>query len=44
MRRTARWWVGGKVQGDEEVVQDATVERDNLLRRKPRVKRYRPTV
>jgi hypothetical protein len=41
MRRTARLWVGGSVQGDVDSEKDATVERDNLLiiRKKPRVTR-----
>jgi hypothetical protein len=38
-RRTARLWAGGSVQGDVESEQDATVERDNLLRKTPCVKR-----
>lgn len=39
MRRTARLWVGGSVQGKVVSEQDAVVERDNLLSKKPRVKR-----
>lgn len=39
MRRTARLWVGFSVQGKAGSVQEATVERDSLLSRKPRVKR-----
>src|SRR5216683_8125523 len=42
-RRTAGLWVGGSVQGDVDSEQDATVERDNLLRKKARVKRQMPT-
>ena len=38
MRRTARLWVGGSVQG-EVSEQDAVVERDNLLSKRPEVKR-----
>ena len=44
MRRTARLWVGGNVHGDAGSSQEATVERDNLLSKKPRVKRYIPTM
>lgn len=39
MRRTARLWVGVNVQGEVGSEQVATVERDNLLSKKPRVKR-----
>ena len=42
MRRTARLWVGGNVHGDVGSAQDATVERDNLLSKKPCVKEIYP--
>ena len=38
-RMMARVWVGDNVQGKDESEQVATVERDNLLSKKPRVKR-----
>ena len=44
MRRTVRLWVGGKVHGDAEFAQDARVERDSLLSKKPRIKIYMPTM
>jgi len=44
MMRIARLLVGGNVDGDVEPVQDETVERDSLLSKKPREKRYIPTM
>ena len=38
-RIMARLWVGVNVQGVDGSLQVATVERDNLLSRNPRVKR-----
>jgi hypothetical protein len=39
MRIMAGLWVGVNVQGEAGLEQVATVERDNLLSKKPRVKR-----
>ena len=39
MRRTARLWVGFNVHGDAGSEHEATVERESLLSKKPRVKR-----